>query len=78
MVNTCAGIDKYRFYLDFEGVLSSTFQVSVMSIIRDAKNNPVCDSREIFFIIIASKYVVMIFHCAYNIFLVWAYLHVHF
>jgi hypothetical protein len=29
MIRTCAGIDKYAFYLDFKGVLSSTPQVSV-------------------------------------------------
>jgi hypothetical protein len=29
MIRTCAGIDKYTFYLDFKGVLSSTPQVSV-------------------------------------------------
>jgi hypothetical protein len=29
MIGTCAGIDKYAFYLDFKGVLSSKPQVSV-------------------------------------------------
>jgi hypothetical protein len=30
MISTCAGIDKYAFYLDFKGVLSSKPQVSVI------------------------------------------------
>jgi hypothetical protein len=30
MISSCAGIDKYAFYLDFKGVLSSTPQVSVV------------------------------------------------
>jgi hypothetical protein len=29
MISTCAGIDKYAFYLDFKGVLSSKPQASV-------------------------------------------------
>jgi hypothetical protein len=29
LISTCAGIDKYAFYLDFKGVLSSKPQVSV-------------------------------------------------
>jgi hypothetical protein len=29
MITTCAGIDKYAFYLDLKGVLSSKPQVSV-------------------------------------------------
>jgi hypothetical protein len=29
MISTYAGIDKYAFYLDFKGVLSSKPQVSV-------------------------------------------------
>jgi hypothetical protein len=29
IISTCAGIDKYKFHLDFKGVLSSTPQVSV-------------------------------------------------
>jgi hypothetical protein len=29
MISTCAGIDKYAFYLDFKGVLRSTPQLSV-------------------------------------------------
>jgi hypothetical protein len=32
MISTCAGIDKYAFYLDFKGVLSSKPQVSVGSV----------------------------------------------
>jgi hypothetical protein len=30
MISTCAGIDKYAFYLDFKGVLSSKPQVYVI------------------------------------------------
>jgi hypothetical protein len=29
MIRTCAGIDKYAFYLDFKGVLSSNPHASV-------------------------------------------------
>jgi hypothetical protein len=29
MISTCPGIDKYAFYLDFKGVLSSKPQASV-------------------------------------------------
>jgi hypothetical protein len=29
MISTCSGIDKYAFYLDFKGVLSSKPQVCV-------------------------------------------------
>jgi hypothetical protein len=30
MISTCPGIDKYAFYLDFKGVLSSKPQASVI------------------------------------------------
>jgi hypothetical protein len=32
MPSTCAGIDKYTFYLDFKGVFSSTPKVSELDI----------------------------------------------
>jgi hypothetical protein len=36
MISTCAGIDKYAFYLDFKSVLSSKPQVSV----QETSENP--------------------------------------
>jgi hypothetical protein len=44
MISTRAGIDKYTFYLDFKGVLSSTPQVSVSGniVTKVYKENVIC------------------------------------
>jgi hypothetical protein len=49
MISTCPGIDKYAFYLDFKGVLSSKPQVSV-------KNWPsIANNMEIITIILTNS-----------------------
>jgi hypothetical protein len=40
MTSTCAGIDKYTFYLGFKGVLSSTPKVTVAKL--EKKENSRC------------------------------------
>jgi hypothetical protein len=44
MISTYAGIDKYAFYLDFKGVLSSIPQVSVQMIMKMQIYSILCKS----------------------------------
>jgi hypothetical protein len=56
MISTCAGIEKYAFYLDFKGDLSSKPQVSVVLYTMNYKFTQIPCSRQVIdYIIISVK-----------------------
>jgi hypothetical protein len=70
MISTCAGIDKYAFYLDFKDDLSSKPQVSV-SLHIQTQSNRVCNFHVIllYLMLLRDHFFYQIYTLMLNMFL---------